>query len=79
MLLEQVQRVLDLRRNIPGRGQRLFLRGDLGQEVRVGTGRRQHLMHFPQALTEHCGEIFQFAERVVMLLLLGHGVGQFIA
>ncbi|MNS95250.1 hypothetical protein D3C72_1294990 [compost metagenome] len=78
MLLEQVQRALDLRRDILGRGQRLLLRSDLGQEVRVGTRRRQHLVHFPQTLTKHSGEIFQFAERVVMLFLLGHGVGQFI-
>ncbi|MNZ63777.1 hypothetical protein D3C78_819310 [compost metagenome] len=79
MLLEQIQRVLDLRCDIPGRGQRVLLRGDLRQEVRVGIGRCQHLMHFPQAPAQHTGEIFQFDERVVVLLLLGHGVGQFIA
>ncbi|MNP23631.1 hypothetical protein D3C76_1163480 [compost metagenome] len=79
MLLEQVQRMLDLCRHILGRGLRFFLCGDLRQEVRVGARRRQYLMHFPQTLTQHSGEIFQFAERVVVLFLLGHGVGQFIA
>ncbi|MNF79813.1 hypothetical protein D3C84_620400 [compost metagenome] len=79
MLLEQLQGVLDLRRDVLGRGQRFLRRGDVRFEVRVGARCRQHLMHFPQSLTEHAGEVFELAEGVVMLLLLGHGICQLVA
>ncbi|MCY1441311.1 hypothetical protein D9M71_576210 [compost metagenome] len=36
-------------------------------------------MHFTQALAEHGGEILQFPEGVVVLLLLGHGIGELVA
>ncbi|MNI55717.1 hypothetical protein D3C73_1106840 [compost metagenome] len=35
-------------------------------------------MHLAQALAQHAGEIAQLTERVVMLLLFGHGAGQLI-
>ncbi|MNO04480.1 hypothetical protein D3C81_2255220 [compost metagenome] len=54
-------------------------RGHFAAERRILAGCCQHLVHFPQALAEHTGEILQLAEGVVMLLLFGHGIGQFIA
>ena len=79
MLFEQLQRMLDLCHDILGRRQCLFLRSEVRSEIRVVGRRGQHLMHFPQALPQHGSEIFQFTEGVVVLVLLGHGVRQFVA
>ncbi|MNL08692.1 hypothetical protein D3C87_1294260 [compost metagenome] len=79
MLLEQLQRMLDLRRHILGRRQCIFWRGVLRFEIRVVARRCKHLMHFTQALAKHGREILQFAKRVVVLVLIGHGVRQLVA
>ncbi|MNE42286.1 hypothetical protein D3C80_1364040 [compost metagenome] len=79
VLCQLLQGTLQLSRNRFGLYLLVLVRADLRTEGRVVAGRCQHLVHFPQAPPQHSGEFFQFAERVVVPLLFGHGIGQFIA